>query len=543
MMNSKYWFPAVLSLALAIGVSAQINTTYNANHGADSRLIAYMSNFQGCPDSNQIDAYSHIGFGKEDQLSTALVDVVDAQNFDGIDIEYDYCYDIAGTQSGKCNQTTSAYSDSAAQLFLNNLTSMLRTKLDALQERNGYNHSRYELIHSPMDVDLDPSSKYYQILKNRSSDLDFLMPHFYNGTRPISDGVAGSQNDSVSAASIFENLANDVFSRSPNKVVFGFCITCFSTQAAQGTQAVTVLQDLKNYTPSGGTNGDFECNGGASFWRVDNDYTWTFLPAPFNYHQLTMGGCWNYDACVALLDDTCTNALWYPDWEGVNAGCLQDGNEPFYMTRNGYLFNVRSDCCDQFYWWNYDACMSINTGTASTIVSPVSALYYPDWEGANAGCLNDGKEPEYIANNPTLWMYKTLSECCKVTIAGSSPKCMSAATAPTPTASVPLPGSGLYYPDWEGANTGCLNDGQEPEYMASNPTLWMYTTLSECCEMNYAWSLSRCDPSKFTQSNRWCMSWSSNKCVQGCESWDYKYNSKIECCTQRMWWDKTACMA
>lgn len=33
---------------------------YNATHGEDSRLIAYVSNWQTCPTAEQVDAYSHI---------------------------------------------------------------------------------------------------------------------------------------------------------------------------------------------------------------------------------------------------------------------------------------------------------------------------------------------------------------------------------------------------------------------------------------------------------------------------------------------------
>jgi hypothetical protein len=33
---------------------------YDADHGEDSRLIAYIGNWQACPTDEQIDAYSHI---------------------------------------------------------------------------------------------------------------------------------------------------------------------------------------------------------------------------------------------------------------------------------------------------------------------------------------------------------------------------------------------------------------------------------------------------------------------------------------------------
>ena len=71
-----------------------------------------------------------------------------------------------------------------------------------------------------MDSDLSPStSLYFQILKARRADLDFLMPQFYNGvTRPGIDGVSGTGAGSMSAAALFSSLANDMFNRQPNKV-------------------------------------------------------------------------------------------------------------------------------------------------------------------------------------------------------------------------------------------------------------------------------------------------------------------------------------
>ena len=159
-------------------------------------------------------------FGKEDSLATQLVTIVNNQKFDGIDIDYEYCYDIAISQSGKCSQKTASYSDGKAQTFLNTMTSTLRTKLDALQVSNGY-VGRYELTHAPMDVDLIPTSAYYQILKARRNDLDFLMPQFYNGiTRPVTDGFAASGAGLTSAASVYSSLVNDLFNFEPNKVRF-----------------------------------------------------------------------------------------------------------------------------------------------------------------------------------------------------------------------------------------------------------------------------------------------------------------------------------
>jgi len=213
-------------------------------------------------------------------VSTQLVDIVSTMNLDGVDIDYQYCYettDNSQIHAGVCQQVDpTRYSDQAAIDFLSHLTTNLRTKLDNLG-------SNYELIHSPMDVDLmdppDPTppgspiteTLYYQALKTQAqaSRLDFVVVKFYNGaSRPVSDGFDNAAVGDVSARSIYERVATDMFSNEPDRVVFGFCVSdCSSTGSnASGPQAVTVLQDVKTYN-----SGQFECNGGAMMWMAQRD--------------------------------------------------------------------------------------------------------------------------------------------------------------------------------------------------------------------------------------------------------------------------------
>lgn len=193
-----------------------------------------------------------------------------------------------GLQSGLCAQRSTLYSDSKAQTFLDILTAKLRVKLDALQQSNGYNRGRYELTHAPMDTDISrQDSKYYQILKNRRHDLDFLMPQFYNGvTRPGVDGLDGTGAGSMSAAKVFGSLANDLFAGEPNKVVFGFCVSDCSGSGSNvnKNQARQVLSDLKAYN-----GGEFSCNGGAFFWVSSHDTNGSWSNTVLSEVSLTSG--------------------------------------------------------------------------------------------------------------------------------------------------------------------------------------------------------------------------------------------------------------
>jgi hypothetical protein len=198
-----------------------------------------------------------------------------------LDIDYEYCYDVAGGAHSGCGQVTPVYSDVAAQNFLSGLTSQLRQKLDEAGPG-------YELTHVPMDSDLVPTSKYYQLLKAQHWNLDFVMPQFYNSiTRPALDGFEGSGSGQVSAASVYTNIANDLFAGQPDKIVFGFCISdCGGTGSnANGFQSANVMEGIKTYN-----NGEFACNGGAFFWVMEHDTDNSFSN-PVSAVLETTSGC------------------------------------------------------------------------------------------------------------------------------------------------------------------------------------------------------------------------------------------------------------
>lgn len=112
---------------------------------------------------------------------------------------------------------------------------------------------------------------------------------------------------------------------------------------------------------------------------------------------------------MGSLDQTCVRALWYPDWEGTNTGCTRDGDEPLYMTQNpvSYLFSTKADCCNEFYYWDLETCLGGSAASSGN-------KYYADWVGDDT-CKNDGRAPQYMVLNPTVWLYDTLSKCCECT--------------------------------------------------------------------------------------------------------------------------------
>ncbi len=103
---------------------------------------------------------------------------------------------------------------------------------------------------------------------------------------------------------------------------------------------------------------------------------------------------WRKDDCVgnapagsgggAAPGPSPTSGLYYPNWlQGTNE-CVNDGNQPQYMTNNpnAYMFSTLDECCKQYYSWTLDTC----SGTAGT----GTLKWYVDWSrGADGACVTD----------------------------------------------------------------------------------------------------------------------------------------------------------
>jgi len=277
----------------------------------DSRMIAYVGNWQVCPTAAQLQQYTHIvvafavsytwSSGKnqcdvECDITTPpicnnapnpqlLADLKAAGkkiivSFGGAgmggswsgDVNdcWEYCYgkenyvvsqltDIVNELGAdgvdldyeyfyEDNQNLSGFGKGAeAQKFLRDVTLGLRSSLPVGSI----------VTHAPMDSDMVPGTAYYDLLQDISYSLDFLMPQYYNGiTRPV--------NNFNAALGHYTQLVNDFFDGDATRMVFGFCISdCSSTSSnASGSQAKSVMTQV---------NTAYACNGGAFFWVALHD--------------------------------------------------------------------------------------------------------------------------------------------------------------------------------------------------------------------------------------------------------------------------------
>jgi hypothetical protein len=139
-----------------------------------------------------------------------------------------------------------------------------------------------------------------------------------------------------------------------------------------------------------------------------------------------------------------------------------------------------------------------------------------------------------MVKNGAAWLFEDQQACCAKFFNFNLKECLGIAYL----------GSGKYYPDWEGDNQGCLQDSGDtiaPEYMAQYGT-WFSETLDACCERNYHWNLAACKGEVPVGTNKWYVRYLSSKCVKDCgdgpncgglaEGWDFKFESKEECCRQ-----------
>ena len=97
---------------------------------------------------------------------------------------------------------------------------------------------------------------------------------------------------------------------------------------------------------------------------------------------------------------------YYPDWAGTSETCKNDGKAPRYMKKNGgYFESSLKACCERWYNWDVYTCM----GATQSVEG-----FYPNWGHSESKCINATEDtpPGYMLNNPSLWLYDDLDDCC-----------------------------------------------------------------------------------------------------------------------------------
>eukprot|EP00956_Cyclotella_meneghiniana_P025357 scaffold52698_cov55-Cyclotella_meneghiniana.AAC.2 len=129
-----------------------------------------------------------------------------------------------------------------------------------------------------------------------------------------------------------------------------------------------------------------------------------------------------------------------------------------------------------------------------------------------------------------------------------TPSC-TPSSAPTPSPSI-----NLFYPGQSSDANGCKNDGDQPAWMDSNPSFWLFTTLEKCCESHFGWNLQTClgtHPQECAKT-LWYPDWlgSNTGCLRdGNEPLymiqspaDFIFSDRRSCCEEHYPWGFDVCM-
>ena len=128
-------------------------------------------------------------------------------------------------------------------------------------------------------------------------------------------------------------------------------------------------------------------------------------------------------------------------------------------------------------WGNTQALSQTEVGSGGG-----TGRFYPDWEGNSGTCLEDGAQPMYMVNNPTLWLFDSLVECCLRFFQWDTNSCLNMGS-----------GSGLWYVD--PLTSKCVTDcpvenGETCGGLANVFSDRLYSSPRSCCEGELQWRLT-----------------------------------------------------
>jgi len=196
------------------------------------------------------------------------------------------------------------------------------------------------------------------------------------------------------------------------------------------------------------------------------------------------------NSIVPMLEDLLN---WYPDWHSGTNTCKNDGEYPFYMSRQGsYFRSTLKDCCKYYYGWAYNECLDLGGGNTADLASDKFYANY-DAESCAQDCPEGttGKNCGGLVKGNWVVLYSTASECCKGKFWWTEENvCIGKSTQNQTAIDVANAGSGKYYIDWE--DEKCVKDCAKSATDAACGGLankWdpLYTSASVCCSTKLAW--------------------------------------------------------
>lgn len=254
-------------------------------------------------------------------------------------------------------------------------------------------------------------------------------------------------------------------------------------------------------------------------------------------------------AVTEIIETLTALNQWYPDWStSSSTKCLNDGNAPHYM-RDMYFENSRASCCKKYFSWDYISCAGNSLGLPTG--------FYPDWTSNEDKCVNaTDTMPDYMRNNPKLWLSDTVESCCESYYNWEFNNCVSKSGG-----NVVLSYTGKYYVNHQ--KLICQQDcpqGENGGRCGGAVKSWnvLYDTAKKCCEKKLGWiAISTCEAKSnlatTTGSLHWYVDWVNEKCVKDCndssdvncggliKGWEKLYETATKCCAMLNWVPRADC--
>eukprot|EP00970_Alexandrium_tamarense_P019315 scaffold13881_cov200-Alexandrium_tamarense.AAC.3 len=233
---------------------------------------------------------------------------------------------------------------------------------------------------------------------------------------------------------------------------------------------------------------------------------------------------WKTDACVAAGklklnsdNDGSSNSYPYlPDW-GLGS-CTNARPAKSWETGSSML----KICCEANFHNTVDDCVALGGGTlqddaalfsSTTVAPPTNNLqfappaviwWFPQWQSTSCTIDDDDTPaPEYMQNDPENQMSPTFKACCEThfKVSGEVQTCLdNSIVNAVPTrppavdndmSTIPVDLSVYYYPKYT-KNKCVVNGMTAPEYMQSDPIVYMSKSASECCEVQFPLNVEQC---------------------------------------------------
>jgi len=196
------------------------------------------------------------------------------------------------------------------------------------------------------------------------------------------------------------------------------------------------------------------------------------------------GNSLNADTSLAV-----SSGLYFPAWASSGTCKIDEGDAPNYMRVIGgsWMKETLEECCTSHFGWNYVDCVGADGGANR---SAADAMYYPNWKQGKNECINDGNQPVYMTNNPSVYMYETLEDCCDWYFSWAPNSCLVGEGAAASSSGTPK-----WYVNWrEGTHGVCVQDCPESSNSGSlscggfaAPWVSRWDSKSECCSSQKSW--------------------------------------------------------